>query len=1102
VPELEVGLFKGFLLLLLASSSPVLLAQSTTSPKTQYFFNQASFPTGSFPHGVAIADMNGDGRPDLVIANTDGPSGSILLGQADGTFAPKTDFVLPESPMVLVTGDFNGDGKIDVAVTGNTGVTISPGNGDGTLGTPVTYPSTNAPYLMAVSDLNRDGKQDLVIAGACGNTCGFVSVLLGKGDGSFQAATDYSAGGVPSAFTMADLNGDGIPDVALANMASNSPAGGTGGLISVLLSNGNGTFQAPVNYASGPNIAGIAAGDVTGDKVPDLVVTHVAGAIVTMLKGDGDGTFQAEQTLSSDSNLGATNFQLLDVNKDGKLDLVMASVFNGGATVLIGNGDGTFQPAAVFSTGNQTYFFAAADVSGDGNLDLAMVDTIGNYVTVLLGNGDGTFSPRKDLLGDPLSGVSSGVVRDFNGDGIPDIAISALSGVAMLLGKGNGTFQAPIAAGFTQPQNFGQLSAGDFNRDGHLDLIAGGATFLPGKGDGTFGAAVAINTDSDIRSSVVGDFNNDGYLDLVDVGNQFVETEPMQVLLGKGDGTFQAARRFWNLSQYPDKVVAADFNHDGNLDLALTLNPNGVAILLGTGGGSFAPPVIYATDQLPSGLAAADLNGDGVVDLIATGSTIDVFLGKGDGTFPTRVDYAISGFPQQVGAGDFNSDGKLDIAVTGYAYGPGYLGILFGNGDGTFQTPLLFTDNAPTGGPIVVTDLNGDGIDDALVAARGGSLFLSAPMATVSPSLLAFGAVATGITSGSMAITVTNSGNSPLHVTGAGTTAPFSVTGPVCTSVLDRLANCEIPVVFAPSTPGQQNGQVAIQEDAVNSKPLVLVTGTAVTPSLTSTPGSLSFSDETVGSTSAVQTLTLTNTSSVAVTITSVAAGGPFAATSQCGANLAAAATCSIAVTFTPTAVGQQTGSLTITDNAVGSPQTIALTGSGVVALSVAPQAGGSISATVESGATATYALVLNAGPGISGTSSLTCSGAPANATCTITPSSLVLSAGGSGKFSVTVTTSQQVAMSQDRSLHLQLAGTGLLFGAFLLPVFTKRFRLPAALMMLSALLAILPIAGCGGGSSTKSPVTQSVAPGTYQLVVTATSGSANATQKLTLIVE
>ena len=299
--------------------------------------------------------------------------------------------------------------------------------------------------------------------------------------------------------------------------------------------------------------------------------------------------------------------------------------------------------------------------------------------------------------------------------------------------------------------------------------------------------------------------------------------------------------------------------------------------------------------------------------------------------------------------GDFNSDGKLDLAVSGYASGPGFLGILFGNGDGTFQTPLLFTAYAPTGAPVVVTDLNGDGIDDALVAAEGGSLFLSAPMATVSPSLLAFGTVATGATSGSMAITVTNSGNSPLHVTGAGIAAPFSIAGPVCPSALVRLANCEIPVVFAPSTPGQQSGQVAIQEDAVNSKPLVLVTGTAVTPSLTSTPESLTFSGESIGTTSAAQTVTLSNTSSVAVTISSVTASGPFAVTSQCGPSLAAAATCSIAVTFTPTTVGQQTGSLTISDDAAGSPQNIALSGSGVAALSVAPQAGQSTSSTVES---------------------------------------------------------------------------------------------------------------------------------------------------------
>ena len=175
----------GFLLLMVVSQSQSLLAQSATSPAAQYFFNQASFPTGQFPHGMAIADMNGDGRADVVVANTDGPSVSVLLGQTDGTLGSKTDFPLQDSPLVLVAGDFNGDGKIDVAVTAGNGVEVLLGNGDGTLGAPVTYPSTNAPVLLAVADFNHDGILDLVTAGSCGNTCGFVSVLLGNGDGTF-----------------------------------------------------------------------------------------------------------------------------------------------------------------------------------------------------------------------------------------------------------------------------------------------------------------------------------------------------------------------------------------------------------------------------------------------------------------------------------------------------------------------------------------------------------------------------------------------------------------------------------------------------------------------------------------------------------------------------------------------------------------------------------------------------------------------------------------------------------------------------------------------------------------------------------------------------
>jgi hypothetical protein len=1078
------------------------LAQSAISPLTQYFYNQASFVTGGNPGGIAIADINNDGRADLIVASPGGRSMSVLLGQADGTFAPKSDFLLQETPGVLVAGDFNGDGKMDVAVTVETGMAILLGNGDGTLNAPVTYTLTNRPYFLAVSDFNHDGKLDLSLAGDCGDTCGFVSVLLGKGDGTFQAQPDSIVVGVPSAFTVSDLNGDNIPDIALANMASDSVNGGTPGLVVVLLGNGDGTFKAPVNYASGDNIAGIAAGDMNGDKAPDLVVSHYFGATLAVLKGNGDGTFQAEEQVSTDINLGSAFLQLLDLNNDGKLDLVMSSVFNGGAAVLLGNGDGTFQPVEAYSTGGQPYYFAVADVNGDGNTDLAVVDSSG-YVTILLGNGNGTFSPRKNLLpGNTQYNMNSVVIADFNSDGKPDAVDSTQLGLAVLLGKGNGSFGQPQVISPTHGTAFSYVAAGDFNGDGHLDLIGDGTTFLPGKGDGTFGTQVQVNSDFNIRSFAVGDFNGDGHLDLLDVGNGFVESQPLQMLLGNGDGTFRTALRSWNLTSIPDKVIAADFNHDGKLDLALTVNPNGVAILLGNGSGSFALPVIYATDSLPNGLTAADVNGDGIVDLIATGSSIDVFLGKGDGTFPNRVDYPIGGFPEQVATGDFNGDGKLDIAVSGNGAGPGYLGILFGNGDGSFQIPLIYTDYAPGGAQVVVSDINGDGIGDILVAAENGSLFLSAPIATVSPSLLSFGSVAPATKSDSMAITVTNSGNGPLHISGATTAAPFSIEGVVCQSALSRLANCTIPVVFDSPMLGNQSGELLIHEDAINSKPMVLLTGTAANPTLTVTPSSLNFSSEAINVTSAAQTVTLTNTSSVVVAITSVTASGSFTATSQCGATLSPSSNCLISVLFTPTATGQLIGSLSISDDALGSPQSIALTGTGVAELAIASQAGGSTSATVKSGATATYALALAAGQGFSGTVSLACSGAPIYAACNIQPTSLALSSGGSGNFTVTTSTSQQTAMNHQRDQTVQFCGIGILLGVSLLPFAFKRSRLASGVLLIVALVSAATIIGCGGSSAAKTPSTQTVTPGSYQLTVTASSGSVRATQTLTLIVQ
>jgi hypothetical protein len=1096
-----------FLLLCCICPGSSLHAQSA-SPASQYFFNKASFPTGKSPAGLALADMNQDGRPDLVVANSQDRTVSILLGQADGTFGAKTDFALDDPPWALVTGDFNGDGKTDVAVGGYSSVIVLPGQGDGTLGTATSYPSSNQPFLLAAADFNQDGKLDLAFAGICGDTCGQVSVLLGKGDGTFTAGSPFSAGGVPSEWTVADLNGDGVADLAFANMASNSYNGGTGGLVSILLGKGDGTFQAPVNYPSSANIAGIAAGDVTGDKIPDLIVTSYAALQPTMLKGNGDGTFQAQVSISDanqvDIDLSYEHVQLLDVNKDGKLDLVVASGLDQGLTVRLGNGDGTFGLSQTYTAGSSPTFFTAADVSGDGNLDFAVTDNYGNAVGILLGNGDGTFSPRKNLLPDWRSAVTSAVIGDYNQDGAPDVAVTAGSGVITLLGKGDGTFPTSTVIAPGSSSYFGQLVQGDFNGDGHLDLIAYGTTFLAGKGDGSFGAPVTINTDFNIRSSVAGDFNNDGYLDLIDVGNEFEETEPMQVFLGKGDGTFQLVRRFWSSSQYPDKVVAADFNHDGNLDLALTLNSGGVAILLGTGGGSFSPPTVFATDELPSGIATTDLNGDGIADLIVVTDVVEVFLGKGDGTFPNRVDYPVGNFPSQVTTGDFNNDGKIDLAVTLNAGLPGQLLILFGNGDGTFQSPLNFSGNSLAGAPLVVADLNGDGVQDVLIAAEGGSMFLSGPLPVVSPSLLSFGTVALGTTSITIPITVTNVGNSALRLTSAVTDAPFSIAGQVCQSPLAWLANCEIPVVFAPTAPGQQTGQVAIQTEVSPAKLVVAVTGTAVAPSIQVTPASLNFSAQALGTTLAAQTVTISNTSGVLALLGSVTASGPFTATSQCGATLAAGANCSVTVTFTPTAIGQQTGSLTVSDDGTGGPQTIALSGSGAAVLSVSPQAGQPASATVAAGGVATYALVLNAGPGFAGTGAVSCSGAPQNASCTVDPASVSLAAGGTQNFSVTVTTSRQVASTHDWPGSLPFSGASLWIAAWVLPLIRRRSRVRTGLAMLPLLLALSLAGGCGGGggSSTKPPAPQQVTSGTYQLTVTAAVAGAQASQTLTLVVQ
>jgi hypothetical protein len=314
------------------------------------------------------------------------------------------------------TGDFNGDGKLDIAVAAYTdnAADVLLGNGDGSFQAATAYGVGSGPWGIAVGDFNGDGRLDVVTANRTANS---VSVLLGKGDGTFQAAVGYGVGSGPFWVAVADFNGDGKPDLVTANGSSND--------VSVLLGKGDGTFQAAVRYGAGPSPGTLVTGDFNGDGRTDLAVANNGSNTVSVLLGKGDGTFQAAV------NYGVTNAPWAiatgDFNGDGKVDLVVAD--QGGVSVLLGNGDGTFQ-AALGSTATYSLGIAVGDFNGDGKADLVMADGSG-FITALVlpGNGDGTFQAPLYYGNHSAVGVALG---DFNGDGRTDVVVSG-SGVSILL---------------------------------------------------------------------------------------------------------------------------------------------------------------------------------------------------------------------------------------------------------------------------------------------------------------------------------------------------------------------------------------------------------------------------------------------------------------------------------------------------------------------------------------------------------------------------------------------------------------------------------------------------------------------------------------------
>jgi len=291
--------------------------------------------------------------------------------------------------------------------------------------TPASYSVGSLPAFVVVGDFNGDNKPDLAVVNSSSAN---VSVLLGKGDGAFQVATNFGTGATPLSLAVGDFNGDGKPDLVVANHGCPECAPAISGNVSVLTGSGDGAFQAAVNYGTGTGPASVVVGDFNGDGKPDLAVANQFSDDVSFLLGNGDGTFRSAVNYAT--GLGPSAVAVGDFNGDGKPDLAVANAgivtnftyyTNGSVSVLLGNGDGTFQPGVNYGGGLSPFSLVVSDFNGDGRPDIAVTSHNGN-VSVLLGNGDGTLQAPVNLAaGSEPSFVEVG---DFNGDGKADLAIA------------------------------------------------------------------------------------------------------------------------------------------------------------------------------------------------------------------------------------------------------------------------------------------------------------------------------------------------------------------------------------------------------------------------------------------------------------------------------------------------------------------------------------------------------------------------------------------------------------------------------------------------------------------------------------------------------
>lgn len=641
----------------------------------------------------------------------------------------------------VVAADLNGDGWTDVAWARDdhfeNRMQVQLNLGDGRLGDAVGYPATESSRDIAAGDLDRDGDLDLVVVGTGVSLVNnVIDLYFNDGRGGFTRRTATGGRG-PLTLALADLNGDGAPDIALANYGSGSDA-------SVLLNRGDGTFAPETRYpVGGPRPTGIVAADFDRDGDLDLAVARLdpvispATVVVAFLVNDGTGRFSGPRSLGVEVFMEDPLLATGDWDGDGDPDLALSGTRPRSDVIIRNEGGGRFT-TQLYPTDGSAVSLRAADVDQDGDLDLLSAEF---GVVIRRNQGDGTFGA--DELVESGANPYDVTAADLTGDGRADLVVAnrLTNTGAVHPQRADGSFaHPPIDENrATLPLS---LAAADFDHDGDLDLAegdfgqdsAGGAVFIMlNRGDGRFRPGQTIlGAGGAVRAIHAADLNNDAFPDLVWAPD--APPYPFAYTLNRGDGTFGPVTTVPLQTCGTGQATTADVDNDGDQDVIVANNRSGpslfceqvsrtVRIALNNGDGTFQPDYGVAVDLLQETAIGVDLDQDGRTDLVAAGAALWTLRGIGGGRFAPFVKYDARG--RDLTAGDLDGDGDLDVVSSDGSTANTY--VLRNDGTGRFAQITAYRGEEISGYlnefAVAVGDVDGDGaLDIVVVNATGNNL--------------------------------------------------------------------------------------------------------------------------------------------------------------------------------------------------------------------------------------------------------------------------------------------------------------------------------------------------------------------------------------------